>query len=1097
LVSTSGIVDQTLSSKKGSVTVNNNASVVLKGGFETVQVNGQGSTVKVVGGSIDTLNVNDTSSNTTVEVDADSTVASIAVNNDVSISGTGVITNVTVAKADVNVDLQAKSVGTVLVSKEAVGSKVSISSATTVANLNINAAVAVSGAGKITNANIGANGTTIAITPVVTAVTAGVSAVVNGSTKDSSNSEVITSVPVDGGTPTPVIPVTPTTPTTPVRPRVSVANVSVTNATTVTFSSVVVGATIKWNGVAQTTQTISGTNTITVPLMVSGDNNTLVVLKNGYIAYTKSNVIYTESYDTIATLGAWDQDRTQPKSWIEADGWITNTTSSQQDSNSWYDWQGRGAVTNVGLTDKWKVETQIELTEELLNGTGVRTSLWIQVDGIGGAPNTQDNVLDWAILQYKNDPESTKGWESWNSDTGYWVPIQGLTAEGTYTLTMIYDAGTMSQYINGLLVRKYSIVTDVDFDSVSAPSCLIVQSRTFGEEYTVKWKVPTVSYVNKYPVGAKFISTNDQLTAAINSQADGQTWIIKDREYSIPRFDNITVSGQSGWYFPITANNITIIGESKEGTIITSDTPSPNGSWASQDHISVWGDNVTIENLTIKPKIETNKAIEVMGKNFTLRKVNFVQREDQTYNFAGSLFFNPQNETKDIGTALVDNVFINDAWISCGTTYVSNGTLTLKDTTIDFRGSEYASAYGGYGTISKNDTVIRVADNSFFKVLVDNTHASLQENVINRMPVGGTVELAEGTYYVLQDLIQPTGVILDKTGANIQVMPVGTILVRNVTELNAALTGDATTIHLAAGIYELVEQLKITKPINIKGNGVVIIKATEGIWATDQNPRKNLVGINGVTGLVKLENLTFTNAKRSGINIFESNNVVLKDIISKDNVAGGLVVNNSVVVADNLNTSGNLWGYGVNVDNGSNPTTGAPTTSFTLNGGTISEDKQIVSDDGGVIIVAPGYSILINDANKVLGANITGWYGNNNTYLDTSVNFDFDKIRISDIDSVKFSLYQDDTLLGTRLSTGANFITLLKDCAQYWGKTADTYSTITGNRVMSAAFMNRTEGSDNGFWASSICTATSASLPNGLVVEVVVDNVTYITTYAK
>ena len=61
-----------------------------------------------------------------------------------------------------------------------------------------------------------------------------------------------------------------------------------------------------------------------------------------------------------------------------------------------------------------------------------------------------------------------------------------------------------------------------------------------------------------------------------------------------------------------------IIGESKDGVVLTSDVFSPNGAWSSQDHISVWGDNVTIENLTIKPKLQTNKAIEVMGKDFKM-----------------------------------------------------------------------------------------------------------------------------------------------------------------------------------------------------------------------------------------------------------------------------------------------------------------------------------------------------------------------------------------------------------------------------------------------------------------------------------------------
>lgn len=544
-----GIVDQTIASKKGSITIDNSTSATLKGGFNAVQINGQGSTVKVVGGSIAILNVNTTSSNTIVDVDANSTVA----------------------------------------------------------NLNVSAAAKVIGTGAIANANIGANGTTITITPGVTRVTAGVSTVVNGTTKDGTNCEVITSVPVGG-------------------------------------------------------------------------------------------------------------------------------------------------------------------------------------------------------------------------------------------------------------------------------------------------EIPT-------PVGAKVISNIEQLTAAINTQADDQTWIIKDGIYNLPRFDNITAGGQTGWYFPITANNITIIGESKAGVILTSDVESANGNWASQDHISVWGDNVTIKNMTVKPKVGTNKTIEVMGKNFTLNNVDFVQRDGLDYEFAGSLYFNPQNETKNIGNALVENVLINDAWISCGSA-VTAGALTLKNTTIDFRGSTYANeSNGAYGVISKN-TLVKVAENSSFKVLVDNALISLQKQVIDRVPEG-------------------------------------------------------TTVELAAGAYELPEQLKITRPITIKGIGVVTIKPATGFDIGTYSVDKNLISINGVVGLVNLENLTFSNSLRSGINVFESNNLVLKDIVSKDNVAAGLVVNNSVVVADNLKTSGNLWGYGVNVDNGSAPSANAPETSFTIKSGEILEANQIVSDKGQVVIVAPGFKVFI------------------------------------------------------------------------------------------------------------------------------------------
>jgi len=405
------------------------------------------------------------------------------------------------------------------------------------------------------------------------------------------------------------------------------------------------------------------------------------------------------------------------------------------------------------------------------------------------------------------------------------------------------------------------------------------------------------------PVGAKVISNIEQLTAAINAQADDQTWIIKDGIYNLPRFDNITAGGQTGWYFPVTANNINIIGESKDGVILTSDVESANGNWASQDHISVWGDNVTIKNMTVKPKVGTNKTIEVMGKNFTLSNVDFVQRDGLDYQFAGSLYFNPQNDTKNIGNALIENVLINDAWISCGTA-VTAGTLTLKNTTVDFRGSTYANASSGaYGVISKN-SLVKIAENSSFKVLVDNTLVSLQKQVIDRVPEG-------------------------------------------------------TTLELAAGTYESLEQLKITRPITIKGIGIVTIKPATGFDIGTYSVDKNLISINGVVGLVNLENLTISNALRSGINVFESTNVYLNNINSNSNAAAGLIVNNSVVVADNLKTSLNLWGYGVNVDNGSAPSANAPATSFKLNSGEILEANGIVSDKGEVLIEALGFKVFV------------------------------------------------------------------------------------------------------------------------------------------
>lgn len=136
------------------------------------------------------------------------------------------------------------------------------------------------------------------------------------------------------------------------------------------------------------------------------------------------------------------------------------------------------------------------------------------------------------------------------------------------------------------------------------------------------------------------------------------------------------------------------------------------------------------------------------------------------------------------------------------------------------------------------------------------------------------------------------------------------------------------------------------------------------------------------------------------------------------------------------------------------------------------------------------------DETKVHLANITSWYDYEGTqYLDTSVNINFDNLDIADIEKITFELYQDDELLGNAVSEGENLTTLLKDCAQYWDETEDTYLEVKGDRTISNAFTTRTEEEDNGFWVRSECSATPDSVPNHLVVKVLAGDIEYVAEY--
>ena len=128
----------------------------------------------------------------------------------------------------------------------------------------------------------------------------------------------------------------------------------------------------------------------------------------------------------------------------------------------------------------------------------------------------------------------------------------------------------------------------------------------------------------------KTIRTLGDLTAAIAEQADGETWVIMGGNYGLNPTDIVAggpSSPQKGWYFPITANNLTIVGQKSDDMepVIYGASLTPNGSWASQDLIAVFGDNCSIKGLTLMPAYSDNKTVEVIGPiNFSISHCTFI-----------------------------------------------------------------------------------------------------------------------------------------------------------------------------------------------------------------------------------------------------------------------------------------------------------------------------------------------------------------------------------------------------------------------------------------------------------------------------------------
>lgn len=234
----------------------------------------------------------------------------------------------------------------------------------------------------------------------------------------------------------------------------------------------------------------SETLNFTVSLLDDADNQ-----YQGKTAYVDFVFDANQLTFVPGSLGEWITDRSEPLTWNIANDWITYSTNTIP-ANNWYAWQGKKTSTNNALTNNWKVQTEFQLTNDLLNRDGVRTSMWLNVLDESG-----ENV-DWSILQFKIDQTTgTKGWQYWDDsyidettgDEGRWVDINTdvPTTAGVYKLAIAYDNGNIIGYINGIQVFSYA----KSASKLTSVKEIIFNSYSFGKSYEVKWKVPTVSYV--------------------------------------------------------------------------------------------------------------------------------------------------------------------------------------------------------------------------------------------------------------------------------------------------------------------------------------------------------------------------------------------------------------------------------------------------------------------------------------------------------------------------------------------------------------------------------------------------------------------------
>ncbi len=324
-----------------------------------------------------------------------------------------------------------------------------------------------------------------------------------------------------------------------------------------------------------------------------------------------------------------------------------------------------------------------------LHGINVYLSNGVVLDHVTVSNNGHAGmIVNGSSVEATNLTTTGNSWGAVNVDPG-----SGVTTPSVFTLnsgtlgesTQIWSDGahvdvTSTVTVNASGYNKYLMAGTTNY---------FIWANTLGN----------VAVITKNDVSTVYIT----IISAVKAAQEGDIIKIAPGNYNLVKDDVTSISGQTGWYLPITTNNIKLVGITSGGqeisntsdvaTNIYSTQETANGSWSTQNLITVFSDDVTIQGLGIMNKIEPNKGIEVLGNNFTasynvfapvpttlFANANNYGGDDITKYGSGVYFNNNSATTTRTGT-VTNNVFTNS-----GVTFDSfgsNWTVNITNNTFD------------------------------------------------------------------------------------------------------------------------------------------------------------------------------------------------------------------------------------------------------------------------------------------------------------------------------------------------------------------------------------------------------------------------------
>ncbi len=516
-------------------------------------------------------------------------------------------------------------------------------------------------------------------------------------------------------------------------------------------------------------------------------------------------------------------------------------------------------------------------------GGGGGGSRYIAVTGVTVSPTTLTLVVGGpaetitATVTPDDATDKTVTWSS-SDETVATVDNGVVTPVGVGTATITAAAGGKSATVavtvipvdvTGITVDKDELILVVGGPTETVTATVAPDDAT---DKTVTWSssdetVATVANGVVTPVGAGtavitataggrsatvsvmvadvLIETIDDLTTAIDNQADGQFWIIKGGLYDLPRGTQ-SYNGQAGWYFPITADNLTILGIGNP--VLTSTTESPNGAHASQNLITVWGDNVTLQGLTLEPKVEENKTVEVIGENFTIKNCTFrpnsvsanadtsyggslyfsgvkdqVLVEGNTFNYTSVAFDNAYGKLPDSSVVVRGNTWENIGYYAVGNVFWGSGPYTNAYADVLITGN-------AFNNVTDSTTIINARMNQ--TLILDGSN-TINGSAIDKETFGKYINFNNLARYILckDNVVIVDGKVYESPYKEVDAYA------ETFSQLAAAIAsaGDGDVIML--GNKEFVGNLTITKPVKLVSltpleaviKGSITIQNTSGV----------------------------------------------------------------------------------------------------------------------------------------------------------------------------------------------------------------------------------------------------------------------------